>query len=467
MKIIAFGAGHATFRSSTSPQTRASFTPSRRGRHFDGDGRSATGRSRRPCTTSRRHVQGRVPEPRVLEEEGWRMSASTAGMSISPSRACRTTTPTSSCARRRAKRRSSTHPRPSRSCAPPRPLASSRAPSGTRTTTSTIRAATRRSRRSTAIDVGLAHASDRGRIAGQTRFLEEGDHFSLGELGVEVLHVPGHTLGAIAYVVPVADRRRRRLHGRHDVPRRLRPSLRGDARPDARLASGASSSQGDAARVYPGHEYTLQNLRFAWIGRARERGRGEARSRRLQALRDQGQPTVGTTIGRELRRRTPSSGPARLRFAGACASVPTPTTSPRSRRSARRRTSSADAYLTLWSLSTRASAASRSRPGLAAPQELLPPGPLPVVVKRPSRIFSLFIRTLSLVGAVIWSCRVRTRTRSLRDELGFGDVWSSDGLLDLSRGASEESAPNQPRGALVPSRRPLGASGLALSLGGL
>ena len=45
------------------------------------------------------------------------------------------------------------------------------------------------------------HASDRGRIAGQTRFLEAGEHFTLGDLDVEILHIPGHTLGAIAYVV--------------------------------------------------------------------------------------------------------------------------------------------------------------------------------------------------------------------------------------------------------------------------
>ena len=45
------------------------------------------------------------------------------------------------------------------------------------------------------------HASDRGRIAGQTRFLEAGERFTLGELDVHILHIPGHTLGAIAYVV--------------------------------------------------------------------------------------------------------------------------------------------------------------------------------------------------------------------------------------------------------------------------
>src|SRR4051812_15747843 len=45
------------------------------------------------------------------------------------------------------------------------------------------------------------HVSDRGRIPGQTRFVENGETFSLGTLNVRVMHVPGHTLGAVAYVV--------------------------------------------------------------------------------------------------------------------------------------------------------------------------------------------------------------------------------------------------------------------------
>src|SRR5580692_9530537 len=47
----------------------------------------------------------------------------------------------------------------------------------------------------------FAHASDRGRVPGQTRFLETGESFTLGSLKVETLHIPGHTLGAIAYLV--------------------------------------------------------------------------------------------------------------------------------------------------------------------------------------------------------------------------------------------------------------------------
>src|SRR5882757_6534084 len=51
------------------------------------------------------------------------------------------------------------------------------------------------------IDRVYGHASVRGRIPGQTQYLQEGESFEIGRLKVKVLHIPGHTLGAVAYVV--------------------------------------------------------------------------------------------------------------------------------------------------------------------------------------------------------------------------------------------------------------------------
>src|SRR5438128_2110728 len=45
------------------------------------------------------------------------------------------------------------------------------------------------------------YATDKGRIPGQTHFLNEGDTFTIGSLLVRAIHIPGHTLGAVAYVV--------------------------------------------------------------------------------------------------------------------------------------------------------------------------------------------------------------------------------------------------------------------------
>src|SRR4051794_438098 len=47
----------------------------------------------------------------------------------------------------------------------------------------------------------FGHASDKGRIPAQTDFLEDGARFTWGSVDVRALHIPGHTLGAVAYVM--------------------------------------------------------------------------------------------------------------------------------------------------------------------------------------------------------------------------------------------------------------------------
>src|SRR5262245_36788235 len=51
------------------------------------------------------------------------------------------------------------------------------------------------------------HASDRGRIPGQTRFLETGDVVSVGKVTARAIHIPGHTLGAVAYFIEGGEER--------------------------------------------------------------------------------------------------------------------------------------------------------------------------------------------------------------------------------------------------------------------
>lgn len=132
-----------------------------------------------------------------------------------------------------------------------------------------------------------------------TRKLREGDGIVVPSLDVplEVLDVPGHTAGHIAYV--------------HRDP----------ADPfvfcgDTLFAGGCGRLfEGTAAqmvaslsklaalpprtRVYCAHEYTLANLRFA---RAVEPGNAELAERQAReaAKRERGEPTVPSTIGLEL-----------------------------------------------------------------------------------------------------------------------------------------------------------------------
>ncbi len=106
------------------------------------------------------------------------------------------------------------------------------------------------------------HASDKGRIAGQTRFLEENDRFRLGEIDVSILHIPGHTTGAIAYVLANESASPAVFTG--DTLFVAGCGRLFEGTPEMMFASFAklAALQG-ATRVYCGHEYTAANLRFA------------------------------------------------------------------------------------------------------------------------------------------------------------------------------------------------------------
>lgn len=136
----------------------------------------------------------------------------------------------------------------------------------------------------------------RENIPGVTHALEEGNAINVPRLNLalSVLDVPGHTRGHIAYVAReqgwlfcgdtlFAGGCGRLFEG---TPEQMVSSLE-------KLAALP-----DAMRVYCAHEYTLSNLRFA-----REvEPNNEALAERIhteQAKRDQGKPTVPSSIGLE------------------------------------------------------------------------------------------------------------------------------------------------------------------------
>ena len=104
----------------------------------------------------------------------------------------------------------------------------------------------------------FGHASDAGRLFGQTEQLEHGQEFELLGMDFRALHIPGHTTGAVAYVVEGAVFTGDTLFaagcGRlfEGTPAMMYTSL------NVHL-----SALPDATRVYFGHEYTLSNLKFA------------------------------------------------------------------------------------------------------------------------------------------------------------------------------------------------------------
>lgn len=137
------------------------------------------------------------------------------------------------------------------------------------------------------------HASDQGRIPEQTERLEDGARFEIAGLAFEVRHIPGHTLGAIAYliadVVFTGDTLFVAGCGRlfEGTPGQLYRSL-----------NEVLAALPGATRVYCGHEYTESNLRFA-AHVDPDNAEVEAKIRRARARRAEGKPTVPSTIAEE------------------------------------------------------------------------------------------------------------------------------------------------------------------------
>ena len=108
------------------------------------------------------------------------------------------------------------------------------------------------------------------------------------------LHVPGHTTGAVSYCIEDAVFTGDTLFvagcGRlfEGTPEMMHTSLSGKL---ARLP--------EATRVYCGHEYTASNLRFA-VHAEPDNEAAHAKLKSALAQREQGEPTVPSTIGSEL-----------------------------------------------------------------------------------------------------------------------------------------------------------------------
>lgn len=142
------------------------------------------------------------------------------------------------------------------------------------------------------------HASDRGRIPAQTEFLEEGQSFTIGSLLVRALHIPGHTLGAVAYVVTREPHDPVVFTGDTMFVAGCGRLFEGD--PPMMHASLSKLAKLDGrTRVYCGHEYTEANLRFAAHVEPSNGAIERSRARAAQ-LRKEGKPTVPSTIADEL-----------------------------------------------------------------------------------------------------------------------------------------------------------------------
>ncbi|MFN5513612.1 MAG: hydroxyacylglutathione hydrolase [Cyanobacteriota bacterium] len=142
-------------------------------------------------------------------------------------------------------------------------------------------------------------AEDRGRLPGQSVYLEDGDQVAFAGREALVLFIPGHTRAHIAYYfAPPAPEQPGDLFcgdtlfgggcGRlfEGTPQQMQNSL-------ARLRELP-----DNTRVWCAHEYTLGNLKFALTVEPENRDL-QCRWQEVQALRQEGSPTIPSLLGDE------------------------------------------------------------------------------------------------------------------------------------------------------------------------
>ncbi|SHG58993.1 hydroxyacylglutathione hydrolase [Cognatishimia maritima] len=124
--------------------------------------------------------------------------------------------------------------------------------------------------------------------------VHNGDTFSLGNVKVNVIDVPGHTLGHIAFHIPsvkalfTADSLMALGCGRlfEGTPAQMLTSLR-------TLAALPGDTQ-----VYSGHEYATTNAAFALTVEPGNRNL-QARAQKIKEARDRGEPTVPSLLSEE------------------------------------------------------------------------------------------------------------------------------------------------------------------------
>jgi len=142
----------------------------------------------------------------------------------------------------------------------------------------------------------VAARADRKRIPFQTRGVAGGDRFMLLGQPVEVLDVPGHTRTHLAFHLPLQGEL---FCGDTLFAGGCGRLFEGSAEQMHR-SLGLLAALPEHTRVWCAHEYTEANLRWAAAARPQDH-RIAARLAAVRRLREQGRPTIPTSIGEERR----------------------------------------------------------------------------------------------------------------------------------------------------------------------
>jgi len=136
------------------------------------------------------------------------------------------------------------------------------------------------------------HKSDQARVFGMTDGVDEGDAIQIGEMTGRVFFIPGHTTGHVAYLFEnnlfCGDTLFTAGCGRlfEGTPAQMHASL------------SKLMALRDDTKIYCGHEYTENNLRFALSVEGRN-PKLVARFERVQGLRTRSLSTVPSTLEEE------------------------------------------------------------------------------------------------------------------------------------------------------------------------
>ena len=140
----------------------------------------------------------------------------------------------------------------------------------------------------------IGPGDEAGKIPGLDQAVSHGDTIDIGGHRIEVIGTPGHTLGQIAFYFPgqgvvfCADALFALGCGRifEGTPAMMHTAL-------TRLAALPEET-----KVYAGHEYTLANANFA-VTIDPDNAQLAQRAREIEVMRDNGKPTLPTTIALE------------------------------------------------------------------------------------------------------------------------------------------------------------------------
>lgn len=146
-----------------------------------------------------------------------------------------------------------------------------------------------------------ASVHDRGRIPGQTQFLQAGDRITVFDRSAEVFFIPGHTRGHIAYYFPPALEETWGELFCGDTIFSAGCGRLFEGTPAQMVQSLTQLKQlPDTTRIWCAHEYTLSNLKFALTVDPKNADLHD-RFQAVKALRDRNQPTIPTEMGLEKR----------------------------------------------------------------------------------------------------------------------------------------------------------------------